>query len=176
MWTFVRKMMSLLFNMLSRLAIAFLLRSKSLNFMAAVTIWSDFGAQEKKVCHCFHCFPMYFPWNDGTRCSSDLVLLLLLLFLFLMLSFKPTFWLSFFTFIKRLFNFSSVSAIRVVMATQSSNFVWRTPWIFLPLLWVLLAPSLEVNCNSDYIPSLGCTMFQCSNEWLQENSLFLCNF
>ena len=25
--------------------------------MAAVTIYSDFGAQESKVCHCFHCFP-----------------------------------------------------------------------------------------------------------------------
>ena len=28
----------------------------SLNFMAAVTIYSDFGAQENKAC--FHCFPM----------------------------------------------------------------------------------------------------------------------
>ena len=46
--------MSLLFNMLSRLVIAFLPRSKCLNFMAAVTICSDFGAQESKVCHCFH--------------------------------------------------------------------------------------------------------------------------
>ena len=27
--------------------------------MAAVTICSDFGAQENKVCHCFHCFPIY---------------------------------------------------------------------------------------------------------------------
>ena len=27
--------------------------------MAAVTICSDFGAEEKKVCHCFHCFPIY---------------------------------------------------------------------------------------------------------------------
>ena len=26
------------------------------NFMAAVTIHSDFGVQENKVCHCFHCF------------------------------------------------------------------------------------------------------------------------
>ena len=43
--TFVGKVMSLLFNMLSRLVIAFLLRSKCLfNFMAAVTICSDFGA------------------------------------------------------------------------------------------------------------------------------------
>ena len=30
----------------------------SFNFMAVVTICSDFGAQGKKVCHCFHCFPI----------------------------------------------------------------------------------------------------------------------
>ena len=57
-WTFVGKVMSLLFNMLSRLVIAFLPRSKNLNFMAAVTICSDFGDQENKVCHCFPiCLP-----------------------------------------------------------------------------------------------------------------------
>ena len=39
---------------------AFLLRSKYLNFMAAVTICSDFGAQENIVCHCFHRFPIFF--------------------------------------------------------------------------------------------------------------------
>ena len=27
---------------------------------------SDFGTQENKVCHCFHCFPIYLPWSDGT--------------------------------------------------------------------------------------------------------------
>ena len=27
------------------------------NFVAVVTIHSDFGAQENKVCHCFHFFP-----------------------------------------------------------------------------------------------------------------------
>ena len=59
--TFVGKVMSLLLNMLSRLVIAFLPRSKRLNFMAAVTICSDFGAQKNKVCHCFHCFPIYLP-------------------------------------------------------------------------------------------------------------------
>ena len=48
--TFVDKVMSLLFNMLSRFVIAFLPRSKCLlNFMAAVIIGSDFGAQENKV-------------------------------------------------------------------------------------------------------------------------------
>ena len=41
--TFVGKVMSLLFNMLSRLVINFLPSSKHLNFMAAVTICSDFG-------------------------------------------------------------------------------------------------------------------------------------
>ena len=47
--TFVSKVMSLLFNMLSRFVIAFLPRSKHLfkKFMAAVTIYSDFGAQNK---------------------------------------------------------------------------------------------------------------------------------
>ena len=69
-WTFVGKVMSLLFYMLSRLVITFLLRSKCLNFMVAVTICSDFGAPQNKVCHCFHCFPIYLPWSDGTRCHD----------------------------------------------------------------------------------------------------------
>ena len=41
-WTFVGKIMSLLFNMLSSLVTTFLPRSKHLLFMAAVTICSDF--------------------------------------------------------------------------------------------------------------------------------------
>ena len=57
---FVGKVMSLLLNMLSKVVITFLPRSRHL-FMAAVTICSDFGAQKNKVCHCFHCFPIYFP-------------------------------------------------------------------------------------------------------------------
>ena len=47
-WTFVGKAMPLLFNMLSRLVITFLPRSKCLNFMAAVTICSDFGSKKSK--------------------------------------------------------------------------------------------------------------------------------
>ena len=47
--TFVGRVMSLLFNMLSRLVITFLPRSKCLNFMAAVTICSDFEAPQNKV-------------------------------------------------------------------------------------------------------------------------------
>ena len=59
--TFVSKVMSLLFNMLSRLVIDFLPSSKCLNFMAAAAICSDFGAPQNKVCHRFHCFPIYLP-------------------------------------------------------------------------------------------------------------------
>ena len=56
---FVSKAMSLLFNMLSRLVIAFLPRSKRLlNFMAAVTVHSCSGVQENKICHFF---PIYLP-------------------------------------------------------------------------------------------------------------------
>ena len=72
--------------------------------MAAVTISSDFGAQENKVSHCFHCFPIYFPWSDG------------MIFVFWMLSFTPAFSLSSFMFIKRLFSSSSLSDIRVVLS------------------------------------------------------------
>ena len=58
--TFVGQVMSLLFNMLSMLLIDFLPNKKeSFDFMAAVTICSDFGDQENKICHCFH-FPHLF--------------------------------------------------------------------------------------------------------------------
>ena len=62
--------MSLLFNMLSRFAIAFLTMSKHFNFLAIVTICNDFGAQENKICHCFHCFPIYLPSSDGSGCHD----------------------------------------------------------------------------------------------------------
>ena len=57
--TFVGKVM--LFNTLSRFIITFLLRSKCLNFVATVTVHSDFGAQKNKIWHCFHFFPFYLP-------------------------------------------------------------------------------------------------------------------
>ena len=66
-WTSVGKVMSLLFNMVSRLIIAFLLRSKHLLISWLHTICSDFGAQKNKVTHCF---PIYIPWSDGTRCHN----------------------------------------------------------------------------------------------------------
>ena len=45
----------------------------SFDFMAAVAIHSDFGAQENKVCHCFHFFPIYLPRSDGRLDAMILV-------------------------------------------------------------------------------------------------------
>ena len=56
--TFVSKLISLFFNALSQSVIAFLLRSKHLNFMAAVTIHNDFGVQKKKN---LSLFPLFSP-------------------------------------------------------------------------------------------------------------------
>ena len=66
-WTFVSKVLCLLFNTLFRFVIAFLLRSKRLYFMAVITICSGFGTQENKICHGFHFSPIFLPWSDGTR-------------------------------------------------------------------------------------------------------------
>ena len=74
--------------------------------MNAVTICSDFGAEENKVSRCFHCLPTYF-------CCEVLGLDAMIL-VFWMLSFKPVFSLYSFTFIKRVFSSCLLSAIRVV--------------------------------------------------------------
>ena len=66
-WTFVGKVTSPLFNTLSKFVIALLPRSKhllSFNFMAAVTLGSDFGAQE--TFQCFLSFSIYLPLSDGS--------------------------------------------------------------------------------------------------------------
>ena len=70
-WTFISKVMSLLFNMLSRLVIAFLPRRKcllisGLQSPSAVIL----EPPKNKVWHCFHCFPIYLPWSYGTRCHD----------------------------------------------------------------------------------------------------------
>ena len=60
-WTFVGKVMFLLFNMLSRLVITSLPRSKCPLFMAAITICSDFGAPKNKSLTLFPLSPHLFP-------------------------------------------------------------------------------------------------------------------
>ena len=55
-WSFVSKVISLLFNMLSRLVIAFVPRTKSFYFMASSHHLQWFWSPQNKVSHCFHCF------------------------------------------------------------------------------------------------------------------------
>ena len=59
-WTFVDKVISLLFIMLSRFVIAFLPRSKHLNFMASVTVQNDFWSPRKESLSLFPLFPHLF--------------------------------------------------------------------------------------------------------------------
>ena len=99
--------MPLLFNMLNRLVITFLPRSKRL-LISWLQSPSAVILEPPKIksVTVFHCFPIYLPWSDGTRHYDLLV--------FWTLSFKPTFSLSSFIFIKRLFSSSLLSSIRVV--------------------------------------------------------------
>ena len=59
--TFVGKVRSLLFNMLSRLVITFLPRSKRLLISWLQSPSAVILEPQNKVCHCFHCFPVSFP-------------------------------------------------------------------------------------------------------------------
>ena len=52
-WTFVGKVISLVINILSSCYSFSSKEQASFNFMTAVTIYSDFGAQVNKICHCF---------------------------------------------------------------------------------------------------------------------------
>ena len=111
----------------------------SFYFTAAVIICSDSGARKNKVCHCFHCFPIYLPWNDGTRCHD--------LHFFWMLSCKPAFSLSSFTFLRGLFRSSSLSPIMVVSSA------------YLRLLIFLLAILMPVCASSS--PAFHMTYCAC---------------
>ena len=64
------KAMSLLFNMLSRLVIAFLPRSKRLLIWWLQSPSAVILESMKIVSHCFHGFPIYLPWSDGTGCHD----------------------------------------------------------------------------------------------------------
>ena len=69
-WTFIDKVISLLFNMLSRLVITFLPRSKRLLISWLQSPSAVILEPPKIVSHCFHCFPIYLPWSDGTGCHD----------------------------------------------------------------------------------------------------------
>ena len=72
--------------------------------MAAVTVRSDFGVQENKICYCFHVFPFYLPWSDETGCQ-DLS--------FLNIKFQASFFILLLHLHQEALSSSSLSAIRV---------------------------------------------------------------
>ena len=69
-WTFVGKVMSLLFNILSRLVITFLPRSKRLLISWLQSPSAVILEPKIKVSHCFHCFPIHLTWSYGTDCHD----------------------------------------------------------------------------------------------------------
>ena len=111
--------------MLLRFVIAFLPWSKHLlNFMPGVTVHGNIEVEEKKICHS-PIFPSYLAQGDGTR---------FMIFILLMLSFKPALSHSSFTFIRRLFSFSSSSTIRLISSAYLSLLIF---------LLVILTPACD---------------------------------
>ena len=147
--------MSLLFNTLSRLVITFLPRSKCLLIswlqspsaviLEPKKIKSDtVSTVSPSICH------------EGMG-PDDLILV------FWMLSFKPTFSLSYFTFIKRLFISSSLSAIRVVSSAYLRLLIFL-PAILIPACassspaFLMMYSAYKLNKQGDNIQS-WCTPF-----------------
>ena len=105
-WTFVGKVMSLLFNMLSRLVIALLSMSKHL-LISWLQSTSAVILAPKKIK--FVAVSIVSPSICHEMMGPDAMI-----FIFWMLSFKPAFSVCSFTFINRLFSSSLLFAIRVV--------------------------------------------------------------
>ena len=122
-WTFVGKVMSLLLNMLSRLFISFLPRSKHL-LISWLQSPSTVILEPRKI-----------KSDTVSTMSPSLCHEVMgpdaMIFVFYMLTFKPTFALSSFTFIKRLFNSSSRYAIRVVSSAYLRLLIFL-PAILIP--------------------------------------------
>ena len=120
-WTFVGNIMSLLFNMLSRLVITFLPRSKRLLISWLQSPYAVILEPAKISLSAFPLFPHLFamkwwdhmPWSLFSEC------------------FKPTFSLSSFMFIKRLLSSFSLSAIRMVSSTYLRLLIFL-PAILIP--------------------------------------------
>ena len=123
LWTFVVKLMSLLFNMMSRFVTAFLSRSKHL-LISWLQSLSRVILKHKKI---KSLTTSTFP----PSICHEVMGLDVMIFAFWMLSFKPAFSLSSFTFIKRLFSSSSLSAISVVSSAYLRLLIFP-PAILIP--------------------------------------------
>ena len=124
--------------------------------MAAVTICSDFGVPKNKLCHCFpiYCHEVMAP---------DAMILV-----FWMLSFKPTFSLSSFTFIKRFFSSSLFLAMRVVSSAYLRLLIFLLAFYILACAsfhptFLMMYSACKLNKQGDNIQP-WCTPFPIWNQ------------
>ena len=121
--------------------------------MNAVTVHSNFGAQENKILSLLSLFPLLFCLEVM---GPDAVILLD----FCMLSFKTAFSLSSFTLIKRLFSFSSLFAI-IVVSFACLRLLIFLPAILIPacdlssLAFHMMYSAYDLNKQGNNIYSLG---------------------
>ena len=93
-WTFIGKVMSLLFNTLCSFVMAFLPRSKRLSVSWLQSPFAVILEPKKIICHCFHSPPLIcHEWRDHTPWSS----------FFWMFTFKSPYSLFSFSFVKNSF-------------------------------------------------------------------------
>ena len=131
-WT-ISKVMSLLFKMLSRLVIAFLLRTKRL-LISWLQSPSVVILQQKEIKSV-----MVSPYVCHEVMGPDAIILV-----FWMLSFKPSFYLSSFIYIKRLFSSFSLSVIREVSS------VYLRVLIFFPAILIPACASSSLAFRMKY--------------------------
>ena len=96
----------------------------SSDFMAAVTIHNDLGAQENEICHYLNLFSLNLSWSNGTRCHD--------LSFFFFNSFKLALSFSSFTLNKRAFSSSLLSAIRAVSSANLRSLMFLLPITLIP--------------------------------------------
>ena len=149
--------MSLLFNMLSRLVVTFLPRSKC-PLISWLESWSEvmLGPKKRKS---VAFFLICLPWSDGTVCHH---------LRFLNVKLYASFFTLSFTFIKRLFNSSLLSAIKVVPSAYPRSFICL-PTILIPA-WASSSPAFcmmystyKLNTYVDNIQP-WCTPFPILNQ------------
>ena len=145
-WTFVGKVMSLLFNMLSRLIIAFL---PSSNFMAAVTICSDFRAPKNSL-SLFPLFSHLFATTDWFKIGKEVHQGCIL---------SPC-----------LFNFCQEKYSEKAMAPHSSTFPCEIPWMEEP---GALKSMGSLRVGHDWATSLSLVTFMYWTRKWQSTPVFL---
>ena len=159
-WTFVGKVMSLLLNIISRLVITFLPRSKRLLISWLQSPSAVILEPRKRKSDTVSTVS---PSLSHEVMGSDAMILV-----FWMLSFKPTFSPSSYTSIKRLFSSSSLSAIRVVSSAYLRLLIFL-PAILIPAcassspVFLMMYFVYKLNKQGDNIQT-WCTPFPIWNQ------------